>query len=347
MKKRILLSALLIPASALLTLLLVEGSSSAFLFVRSDWLRRTNTPPHSPVEIKNPIPFEMPDGLILPKPNSQYTVEYAARSQGQEWSATYRFDKHGRRLSTPPIGSPSRFLAVFGCSFTLGVGVQDQETFPSQLGKQIPNARVYNYGSPGGGPNTILRRMELYPLKEEIAESQGIGLYLFIPDHIRRAIGRMSYVNQWGRNLAHYDVDGESLKYSGTFAQAHPMLSTLFSWLGASSFIQAFSLDFPLPIFSGKEAQQAVLHIDAIRKEFQRSFPGQPFLVLLFPVPAPEYPQLERELRNVSLPYLKLEGVRTLESESPYFPDSHPHPIVYEELAKALGSELRKIGNGP
>lgn len=106
------------------------------------------------------------------------------------FNATYRTDEFRRRLTpSGAVGRKSRFIALFGCSFTFGIGVNDDETMAHYLGKLDPEARPYNYGVGAWGPHQVLSLVKSRNLRSEIAEPQGVGLYVMLEDHVRRAIG--------------------------------------------------------------------------------------------------------------------------------------------------------------
>lgn len=53
-------------------------------------------------------------------------------------------------------------IYFFGCSYTYGMGVNDNETFPALVQKELPNSQVKNFGVPGFG--TIQSYLQLKKL---------------------------------------------------------------------------------------------------------------------------------------------------------------------------------------
>lgn len=84
------------------------------------------------VHVAGPITMQFPNG---------YTVR-----------ATH--DANGRRITAPagtvrPASADS--IWIFGCSFTYGMGLNDEDTFPWVLQERFPDYRVVNFGQCGYG----------------------------------------------------------------------------------------------------------------------------------------------------------------------------------------------------
>jgi hypothetical protein len=59
--------------------------------------------------------------------------------------------------------------------------------------------RPYNYGGIGYGPQQMLAKLQEGGIQQEVAEHQGVLVYLLIPDHVNRAIGTMQVHNDRGK----------------------------------------------------------------------------------------------------------------------------------------------------
>lgn len=66
---------------------------------------------------------------------------------------TYRFNQHGFRTEE---FDKSVDVACFGCSFTMGTGVHDTDTWPAQL-KKLAGMSVANLGHAGSSNDTAFR----------------------------------------------------------------------------------------------------------------------------------------------------------------------------------------------
>lgn len=60
----------------------------------------------------------------------------------------YKMNEHGYR-SKPLKGKHDMNILTLGCSWTMGVGVDNDKIWPSMIGKQFDNSIVFNYGMYG------------------------------------------------------------------------------------------------------------------------------------------------------------------------------------------------------
>jgi hypothetical protein len=107
----------------------------------------------------------------------------------------YYFNDHGFR-GTEKIGdnsSPS--VGTFGCSFTFGIGLPADDTYPMLFGKHL-GSRVYNFGVPGGSMNKATRYYSL------ASQYQHFDHVIFLIPHIGRMEIPREYKNvPYGTNL--------------------------------------------------------------------------------------------------------------------------------------------------
>ena len=103
----------------------------------------------------------------------------------------YGIDPRGLRDGPPTADAPEGTVLCFGCSFTFGFGLEDDETYPWQL-QQLVGGRlqVENLGYIGYGPHQMLAQIQ-----EGVAEAAARApvrhaVYLAIVDHPRRVSGR-------------------------------------------------------------------------------------------------------------------------------------------------------------
>jgi hypothetical protein len=97
---------------------------------------------------------------------------------------------HSRRVVGPlKKGAPE--LLLIGCSFTQGYGLEDQQTFASQLDQQLSPLKVVNFGT--GGYSTY---QSLLRLREELKTDKDIRyiIYPFIDAHLARNVSDTSWV---------------------------------------------------------------------------------------------------------------------------------------------------------
>ncbi len=134
------------------------------------------------------------------------------------YDVAYTIGNDGLRVS--PLANSERLMGsvlFFGCSFTFGIGVNDDETLPYQVGRLSKGLyRIYNFGVGGYGPHQMLSAIE-----HRIVEHLTVGpplptvaIYQAIPDHIQRAAGLVF----WDKQGPRYILDHKgNVVFSGNF----------------------------------------------------------------------------------------------------------------------------------
>jgi hypothetical protein len=128
-------------------LALIVGGVGAALVLAEIAVR---TFPHA-FGIHAPLDYYMPH-VFAQDPEITWTLDPGARSPHQHFAGDYdvtvTIDPRGFRITPHAEGRPN--LLVLGDSFTFGLGVQDRETYPSQLATKLPGWNVLNGGYVGG-----------------------------------------------------------------------------------------------------------------------------------------------------------------------------------------------------
>lgn len=101
----------------------------------------------------------------------------------------YTLNEKNRRITPPANERPLAELMVFGCSFTFGYGLNDDQTWPWLLAKELgPGWHVENYGSNGFGAQQMLAMLE-ENMVEMPATPVREALFMAINGHIPRNSG--------------------------------------------------------------------------------------------------------------------------------------------------------------
>lgn len=110
-------------------------------------------------------------------------------SKNNKLIKTYKenIDENGFRRTINNPHPKNKSIIFFGDSFTYGYGLEDQETFPSQIAK-LSNYKVYNAGISGGGVQHMLLHLQDPEFTKKIPQADYI-IYTFIPEHIGRLYG--------------------------------------------------------------------------------------------------------------------------------------------------------------
>jgi hypothetical protein len=90
------------------------------------------------------------------KPNITVKAKRITKAGLKIYDVKYTFDASSRRFTKKNSLVTQKNLILLGCSFTLGSGLNDSETFPYYLNELRPDYNVYNLGIYGAGANDIL-----------------------------------------------------------------------------------------------------------------------------------------------------------------------------------------------
>ena len=216
-----------------------------------------------------------------------------------------KVDDFGRRdTNNPDPQLRTKHLVMFGCSFVFGEGLEQAHTLPSQVAALAPDYFVYNYGVQGAGPQDIAARVEEIQVPQEVPQMTGIGLYLFISDHIRRTVPSISYLG-FHKAAPYYaeDEKGEIRRYVN-YQAAHPMKALAYNVLEKSEILNHFAVD--IPMFFGEEHYRTTAHvISYFAHAYKKRFPQDEFYVVIFP----DHPLFD----GVMAHYLTQYGVKVLD----------------------------------
>lgn len=123
---------------------------------------------------------------VLYKKWSYLNLDFSAETIGkffQRKKGIYE-DVFNYRPTVYKKGSKKRPIVLFGCSYTYGHGLEENETFSWQL-SNYTNRTVYNRGLPGGCCASMLYLLQKPEIKEEIPDAEYF-IYTYIPEHLRR-----------------------------------------------------------------------------------------------------------------------------------------------------------------
>ena len=157
-------------------------------------------------------------------------VVEARKSVGSEriYDVTYSIDDHGLRI-TPGVKAstaPRGAFLFFGCSFTFGEGLNDDETLPYDFARELGFAYpVVNLGFSGYGPHQMLKRIESGMLDAVVSGPVRAAVYVALPSHVDRAAGRA----WWDPVGPKYLLDSQGIaRYAGPFMSVPEPLVPMF-----------------------------------------------------------------------------------------------------------------------
>lgn len=221
--------------------------------------------------------------------SSVVTAHRVLKFDRELFDVRYGFDARGRRMTPTSDARPQAELLLFGCSYTFGHGLENEDTWAWKLGKLLGSEwRVSNYGFSGFGPQQMLTL-----LKEGLVEipltPKREALFLALEHQIRRNAGLLYTYS------ARYALrDDGSLERDG-FTTDSP-----------------YTVLFLLPnYFNGS---QLVRHISILIREYLVKKNHDEFLKTYLAI-LEESARLLREKYNASLTVLLWPDVEYIEAE--------------------------------
>lgn len=262
-----------------------------------------------------------------------------------------QLDSLGRRVADP-VGThqPTRHLVIMGCSYAFGETVEAQHTLAAQLGKLL-NQKTYNLNFSGYGPNDVLARSLTHGFMNEIIPAQGASLYIYTDNQIKRSVGAMSVVGNWGQKSAVLEAeDTYSFRHTGTHARERWIRTLMLRILWKSYTVQFFKMDLPFRI-TENDYDRMARELKAIEKLYQEKTSREnPLIVVIYPEHLKEtnLGLLKKALAAHSVLFIDYSAiamdVRIPEQARTDY-DGHPTAAAYRHLAHLLNEDLQKYLN--
>ena len=157
--------------------------------------------------------FQVDDVLgVRPKPGLRTTAKMTLDG-ATIYDVVYTFDDDGLRVSPPVVSGASEDCALFfGCSYTFGEGVNDEETMPFRAGVRS-RMRVRNFAYSGYGPHQMLAAIEAGLVERAAHCRPRYAVYQAVYHHALRAAG----VWTWDRHGPRYVLENGRAVRRGNF----------------------------------------------------------------------------------------------------------------------------------
>lgn len=241
------------------------------------------------------------------------------------------------RRRTVNNNSASQYLLFLGCSYTIGQGLNDVESFPNILNNLQDKYQVYDYASTGYGAQQLIPIFNK-PIRSEIREDTGILLYMFIDHHVNRLVKDIFSIN-FSFFTPYFVFEDNKVVNKGMYYENFPIKTRLV--LGVSNtvlykvwddleqrFFWDWDINYKLTAKVIKTSQEAYL----------RQFPKGKYYVVIFPGEV-----------NYIKPYLEQEGLNVIDlSKSIYLEEIggrqkdgyHPNEVGASAIAKLFLSVI-------
>lgn len=273
----------------------------------------------------------------VPRPNAR--ISHSLVVGGTTiFDTVYSFDSYGLRvMPTPASVADPDVVVFFGCSFTFGDGVGDQETLPARVAACAPELQVLNFAYSGYGPHQMLANLESGRVCQIVPKAPRVVIFQMIPDQVRRARGWIRFNPHAPRYVfAESRVRREgNLDDAWWTPQVWPFVwqSRIFERLLVPRLVGQADLDLTAAL------------IRQSADEVQRQFPGCEFHILLWNHPDQRLAvPLRRELCTAGIRIHDVERIildlkkRPEKYRIPY--DSHPNSETHRLLAEYVCREI-------
>jgi hypothetical protein len=257
-------------------------------------------------------------------------------------------DGNSHRITPVQDGSDRKcFILFFGCSFTYGEGLEDNQTLPFYVAQFCPEYMPYNFAFRGYGPQNMTAQLSSPTLQQQIKEKQGLGIYVYNAWHIARTNGFMSVYNWWGRTLPNYFItkDG-SVKRDGDFTTGRPWRSLLFQLLHKTRIAALFKMEIP-PSINDKHIDLVCALIKESQTRFLKKFPGGRFYVLFHPYCTGNTTRITHYLQDNGIGFFAYPGLYDEDMATDWkhiiTGDGHPSAYANKKLAEKLSADINDL----
>lgn len=241
----------------------------------------------------------------------------------------------------------------FGCSFTFGLGVNDEESMPSVFARAMEGMEVRNFAESGTGPASTLVALRdgtpglnAFPLRG----SRNYAFYGLLGSHVLRVRSSRWASCGWVGRLPRFGYDAAGkLQQEGVLYGNCPLPRAPLEWLlNHSQLFQYFNIyGFQTPTETDLKLTAEV--ILAARDAFRARFGSENFFVVAYP--SPDLPAWTDGIMG----RLRAGGItvfdysRLVDFEQPQFHiprDNHPSALTHRLVGEALARDFKAYLNG-
>jgi hypothetical protein len=270
------------------------------------------------------------------------------RSRRVVYDQHYHLDAHGLRELPATKPGAARFFVFIGCSYTLGEGVKDSETFANRIVAGSNPAAGFNLGMGAYGPQEMLVLLEQGPKDfrlSGIRGSDGTAIYTFIDDHIARLLGSVSFVRRFSvpRGSEQFALEGGRLVNKGRFDTARRWTNILYQLLGYSATFAYFRQE--LPRFGPYHARLLAKVVADMRDILRKQYGVGRFVFSVYPGERIYISRLRPELEREGIEIFDFSSVDLPElfrGREHLFGDLHPSPEAHRFYADLVLRELQR-----
>ncbi|GEM_PF-2886555 len=260
------------------------------------------------------------------------------------FSVHYTIGHNHERITPEHDSLKNKYALFFGCSIGYGYGLEDNQTLAYHFQK-YSDYNAYNFAFQGTGTNHMLARLEHNNIRDSIPmnEKEGIGVYVFYWDHIRRAIGSMHRYTDWLYNSPYYEMVDDKIVRNKTFKDGRSFISGMYETFYQSSILNYFDLDFPMSLKT-HHLELISEMIVASKKKYIEQFGNDDFLVVVYPTydeKTEEFDELMALLKKRNIEVIDLDKDFDYDwSYAIHAQEAHPNAMCNDTVSRLL---LEKI----
>lgn len=275
--------------------------------------------------------------------------------EGVLFDVNYTIDPNGLRVAPPWHKDDSDgTILFFGCSFTFGEGLKDNETLPHQVGEQSGGRyRIFNFGFDAYGPGQMMAQIESGIVGRVVDTTPRYAYYIAIPNHVWRVAGRTARGGHAPRYVL--DPDG-TVHLAGHFEDRQSLALRLGlgrrieGQLNKSAMWRMLSLGDSRIVDDDIRLYFAV--VQRSKELLEAQYPGIQFRVILWPnqhvsQQRATYEKLRDGFRRKGIPVDLVEDILPgyNANRSPFIlssVDHHPNALADRLLAQHVLHEVRR-----
>lgn len=259
------------------------------------------------------------------------------------YDVRYTLDKNGHRILPPAAAMPKAALLIFGCSFTFGYGLENDQTWPWLLAKDLgPQWKLENYAISGFGAQQMLSQLEDGEIEKPVTPFRQ-ALFLAIKGHLTRFSGLFQF-----NSARYYLRDGELVRDGLTYDSPYSLVSRMPTGINGSQLARELSIKIINLIQQKKldELESTYLAIiekssQLLKKEFDTTL-----TVLLWPNIDYLAPELKKRgipilLARDMLPDWDKDDGESYNLVNPW--DQHPSATAAREIADGLCKYYKRL----
>ena len=260
------------------------------------------------------------------------------------YNVTYTTNKYGLRvaphdLRLTQLNPNFKNVIFFGCSFTFGEGVNDNESIPFVFEDQSQgHYKAYNFAFHGYGAHQMLRILESDTIDKVITDRKpAIAIYQACTFHIERSAFKYPYI-QWDTKGPRYRLDRNGNLVLSTSKYSERLFRIL-----SSSHLFSHLLD---RLYLKRRTEYDIrLFIEMIKRSkkiFEDKYNGEFYVVYWDTYSDPDTKKIMSKLEKEQIGFFyasKIFGVNNMENYLEKYAiagEGHPNKLAYELIAKYL-----------